>query len=553
MICGDCHIYGHTHRPALQYYSTCPSSNKGCCGCNTVTKLERDIEETAKKLTQLLVDLQRAKTEMNYCHSTIIKKLPTEIISTIFENFVANSIDLDSRDNALQADVLPIPLKLSQVCRSWKRIASSTGKIWTTMVISLGLCLDPERVELLQHWMARTKGLPLDISIYIGKSLPENILLRFHTMDPSSENRVLEVLLGTSKQWRNVRLQLPYVIMQALCRRLDNNVNNFFAELTDVRLYEDESADMEGRPWTNFQISPKHVTLTGLGLPLNVIDILWGTVTTAHLKSFYESQCMELFRSAPMLISVTLEDIWENDDGGSGSSQDYSVIQHSTIQHLSCHLYDGVIDIMQWLKLPNLTSLKFNARDTPDTWYAALQVLFAHSACSLERLEMIDHSFEHSLIIRLLNTVPSLQHLRLESGPWDDIEDWSPIHWSPIPFLRHLAETSKGEAFLPSLKTLEYDVENMNFPWQLVPDIFGSSEKNIHALLDQRQLTSFKVINRYKTPTKKALKGKLIPRQILRQLLSLRQRGAEIIYEDEEGKDLFKMSGEPTGGANHKT
>jgi len=94
MICGDCHICGHTHRSALQYYSTCPSSNKGCRGCNMVTKLQRDIEETAKKLTQLLADLQRAKTEMNYCHSTIIKKLPTEIVSTIFENFVASSIDL---------------------------------------------------------------------------------------------------------------------------------------------------------------------------------------------------------------------------------------------------------------------------------------------------------------------------------------------------------------------------------------------------------------------------------------------------------------------------
>jgi len=75
----------------------------------------------------------------------------------------------------------------------------------------------------------------------------------------------------------------------------------------------------------------------------------------------------------------------------------------------------------------------------------------------------------------------------------------------------------------------------------------------MHALLDQRQLTSFKVINRYKTTTKKALKGKLIPRKILRQLLSLRQRGAEIIYEDEEGEDLFKKSGEPTGGARRKT
>jgi len=330
------------------------------------------------------------------------------------------------------------------------------------MVISLSVCLDPERVEFLQHWIARTKGLPLDISIYKGKSLSENILPRFHTIDPSSETRVLEVLLATSKQWRNVRLQLPYGIMEALCRRLENmlNVKHFCAELTDAKLYGNESADMEGRPWTNFQISPKHVTLAGPGLPLNAIDILWDTVTTAHLAWFHESQCMGVLRSAPMLTSLTLEDIWENDNEVSGSSPDYSVLQHPTIQHLSCRLYNSSINIMQWLKLPNLTSLKFNARCIPDGWYTALQVFFAHSASSLERLEMINHTFEHSLIIRLLNTVPSLQHLRLQTGPWGDAEDRS-----PTPFLRHLAETSKSEAFLPRLKTLEYDVENMNFPW----------------------------------------------------------------------------------------
>ena len=131
---------------ALKYSSTCPSRSGICDACNTVEALKEEALKTLARLYQDVHNLQLAKTQMNHCHSAVVRTLPTEIVSTIMDICVADSIDMEKYHTLEQAEVMPIPQKLSQVCRVWNQIATSAGNIWTNLIVVLSLRTNSEKL-----------------------------------------------------------------------------------------------------------------------------------------------------------------------------------------------------------------------------------------------------------------------------------------------------------------------------------------------------------------------------------------------------------------------
>jgi len=104
--------------------------------------------------------------------------------------------------------------------------------------ISLSSCYDWERVQLLQQWMERTKGLPLDIficAVHKNQEMYSNPSCWTH--DDSQYHGALKVLAAIFfVQWRNVHLQLPYVILEPFHRTL-RGIPNIDSTGTEVEWY----------------------------------------------------------------------------------------------------------------------------------------------------------------------------------------------------------------------------------------------------------------------------------------------------------------------------
>jgi len=95
----------------------------------------------------------------------------------------------------------------------------------------------------------------------------------------------------------------------------------------------------------------------------------------------------------------------------------------------------------------------------------------------------------------------------------------------------HASDEANEKAFLPNLTTLEYEVDDMDFPWGLVPNIFGSAWTSVSAPRYQRPFRNLKVTDPHMIVDMDSEEWShgLIPADILLQLLALRQSGAEII------------------------
>jgi len=56
-----------------------------CNKCRRFEELELKIEKSIHGLKRSLLELQNLKTDLNYAHSQIIRKLPPEVMSRIFQ------------------------------------------------------------------------------------------------------------------------------------------------------------------------------------------------------------------------------------------------------------------------------------------------------------------------------------------------------------------------------------------------------------------------------------------------------------------------------------
>ncbi|KAJ7473721.1 hypothetical protein B0H11DRAFT_1678411, partial [Mycena galericulata] len=89
-----------------------------------------------------------------------ILDLPTETISEIFIQF------LPTAPNRPLPHGFRSPALLTQICRRWLNIALATPSLWSALNLKLRdpSCLQPA-LELLQTWLARSRYLPLSISL----------------------------------------------------------------------------------------------------------------------------------------------------------------------------------------------------------------------------------------------------------------------------------------------------------------------------------------------------------------------------------------------------
>jgi hypothetical protein len=93
--------------------------------------------------------------------------LPTEITAEVFLQYVDRGLIGGTDPNIPHAPAWTEPygpLLLASVCRAWKDIALALCPIWSTLEIRTQANAIPTTQQLLECWLPRSGGHPLDVN-----------------------------------------------------------------------------------------------------------------------------------------------------------------------------------------------------------------------------------------------------------------------------------------------------------------------------------------------------------------------------------------------------
>lgn len=418
----------------------------GCAMCTELKLVELLQEELTRRASEIRV-------KINLSHSAINRQLPPEILGTIFEAYVD---DPSYEDFLYEADVADCratsgnPLLLGAVCRTWRDIAWSTPRLWTSLTVHVDFARQPTQTRLTQEWLARSGKLPLSIRLVDYKQRNDDINL----IRP-----LISAINQYAQRWRNLHIHLP-TCMFPWFKPVGNHVPmlEYLKVEGKHHFANDDWMDENTRDllWLGDTPSLKYLSTSRISL-IN-LKVGWENVTHFAGENVSIAECLEIVRRAPLLEHCVFQST-------SGSTEDLpppsAPILVQRLRTFSVTFPNqGGLALMQSVTSPALETLA-----VVGPLSGCLPAFFVRSHCPLQRLSLTFFGDDPKCLIDLLRTQPSLTALSLG--------------WSPLPGLllaelaaTHDADPAGPPAFLPNLETLEFLGMNVDFAWSQLADIF---------------------------------------------------------------------------------
>ena len=143
-----------------------------CNRCGKAVEEGCDLRDELAELDVLLERLRLKhydlKRKINRFHSPIIRHLPPDVMSTIFEFCLPYFSDHHDHRLAFRSTEKDssFPLSLGAVCSYWRDIAWSTSSLWSSLAVHVRSKHDPHIIAgVAQEWLARSGQLPLTIRV----------------------------------------------------------------------------------------------------------------------------------------------------------------------------------------------------------------------------------------------------------------------------------------------------------------------------------------------------------------------------------------------------
>ena len=141
-----------------------------CSRCGDAVDEGCDPKDELAELDTLLKHLRlkryELKRKINRSHSAIIRHLPPDVMSTIFEFCLPYFTDDYNHFLAFIREDFSFPLSLGAICSYWRDIAWSMPSLWSSLVARVRSNNDPHIIAgVAQEWLARSGQLPLSIRI----------------------------------------------------------------------------------------------------------------------------------------------------------------------------------------------------------------------------------------------------------------------------------------------------------------------------------------------------------------------------------------------------
>ncbi|KAJ7646947.1 hypothetical protein FB45DRAFT_184477 [Roridomyces roridus] len=334
-------------------------------------------------------------------------KLPTELLVEIF----AYSI-LDQGD---------VPLRLSHVCRYWRRIINSTPKLWNQGVMDVhltGNTVAETYAKTLAALLARSAPLPVSISF---KQHAQHAVDKINLMEIAKH--VFHAISATISRWKHLSMDV-----------------NSFKLLTDLPegsfpILEslDAEYDTYGRvaPLGTFSSAPK---LQNVSLFLHgsrtynprLLLLPWTQLTSLKLTYFSPSACLATILQCTRLVSADLTTS-EWDEPMPASPPVITTLPSLAVLHISFELGNDDVGLVSPffapLALPALHTLALTFDPTPSVlWPTAELSAFQSRSPHLRNIKLQHASITSSELASLLRLAPETTELTLH-GCSDAVDD----------------------------------------------------------------------------------------------------------------------------------
>ncbi|KAK0242265.1 hypothetical protein EDD85DRAFT_282448 [Armillaria nabsnona] len=206
-------------------------------------------------LLPMILSLQSPLQEVKLCimpHGRRqVARLPAELIITIFFHCLP-----DNSYPSLHGDVAP--LLLSHVCRSWRGLALSVSRLWSSFNVDFHNGHATPRLEALEFWLKHSKEQPLSFDIIYEP--PTHTTRRVFQ---GQSTAFVKALLRHSSRWRDVKFVTPGASVVPLFT--DPSL------ASGLRSLEALTLDMRG-------IWPSH------GVALRSLGIRWSRLSELHVR-----------------------------------------------------------------------------------------------------------------------------------------------------------------------------------------------------------------------------------------------------------------------------
>jgi len=438
--------------------------------------LDAEIVRAQARLDELIAQRHAVQTQLDSIVYPVLS-LPPEITSEIF----VDCLFLEGHPiESLRFNY--IPLLVTSICRTWRKIALSTPQLWNMIYLYMKRVHDMDATgQLVDTWLSRSGQCPL--TLWLDSEYEYNTL-------PSS-SRLLAAFATYAIRFVDIRLHLSSKSFPSLGKLV-------FPRLTSLDLRIHDTFEDNSQPITLFSVAPLLRSASfSFNTPPSAFCLPWHQLTKLDCFVTEIHQILDLLSRTSSLVECDLIDCVENLDDGA------QPLAHSTLRFLSL---EYSLRLLAYLTLPELRVLNFDNPQFDHDHYPPLQSFLTRSACSLDRLEIISHG---PGLHQILQAIPSLLELRLY-GEAEVI-----LHQLSVDF-----------TCLPNLRRLEL--------WAYDP------AKDGEMLLDALEMrwSSVGRVERLRSVQVRFFNPPWLPSPLLERFRSLASEGMEIDFEYLEGVKL---------------
>ena len=407
-----------------------------CNRCGDVVEEGCDVWDELAELDALLERLRfkryDLKRKINRVHSPIIRLLPPDVTSTIFEFCLPDFTDHQLSFFTYLEEDLSFPLSLGAICSYWREIAWSTPSLWSSVVVR------DSRMPtgIVQEWLGRSGQLPLSIRIIAYPAV----------------SALADIINQYSSRWSDLDLYIP-----------QHNYQYFHATapmLKSIRiycLYDVTNLD--------FRLTCPRLERANLSsFPVNESHIQWDNLTHLTLNTTSFTDSLLIMRRTPRLVFCKVL-------GFCSGYREPSigpplVLPSLRFLKLLIFAYTSFVgDFLDNLIAPHLEELSL-----PRYYNRSMEVIASflrRSACSLRSFSVVFSTFPPYFegFMSLLHSMPSLNTLSIISTTALEVENATPKNCDPRNILQLVAKVVSSQStsprslqqeFLPNLKILEY-------------------------------------------------------------------------------------------------
>ena len=390
-----------------------------------------ELDALLERLTLKRYDLRR---KINQLHSPIIRRLPPDVTSTIFE-FCLPYFE-DNQLYSYTEDTISIPLSLGAICTYWREIAWSTPSLWSSLVVFVPNNPSIMATGLAQEWLDRSGQLPLSIRI-------------ISTSYNNAISEVVEIVNQYSNRWSELDLYIPDYYYHDF-----HATNNHAPILKFIRFHCSKNAmGLDFQPLTCPRLEKAVLSFYPTGTELDNLTHL-----TLDSMSIFDS--FLILRTTPRLVFFEiLGPCSESIEPRPGALVLPSLRTLRLITDSADYFLNNLI-------APHLEEFKLPAYYIPSM--EIVTSFLRRSACSLRSFTVMVSIFPPYFegLMSLLESLPSLDSLSLVSITTTlGNTNLNPSEYDPRNILQLVARvlssqsTSLQQGFLPNLKILKYTGE----------------------------------------------------------------------------------------------